>query len=692
MDLLRIEQQRQALEENLQELRRSLKYWQTFEAEYEGLKEEIVERGGQGVDQAKLDEIAKTYEGELVTESVVRELAGLNKNGIAPRSAQQIVRDLERRLEYVQKNVETIQRRFFGAEAKLEEFDFAARRESGGEEMLPLTDIIEELDDDDNVVMSRLIQPEKSQAKLVESLRKAGLTDEDLEGGHKPEEKPPKPAITNASTPVRTVTPHIQKCEPSTPDISAANGDSTHEEPSSHRPPFRKKSVSFAADTKSAPEVIRSDSEDGKKSVTFAEKVAVAPAAPPPDTRTVQFSPQIEEIPPQPLGPSSPAIAARFEAQAGSDLQRELRTSFKPGDRVKMLNMNDEVVQEEIVIPESESEEDAKIRREMLEYHLNEVGHVVAQIDLDNDDYDYEDDNDDDTSSHITSSTYLDDEDTPYTSGLSEDDDDDDEEEEDEDEYGRTKGKVISEEYHKKMMEMQNRLIGNLGPSPNDEDLQNIDSEINPEDVRRLVIREKRNSTTSIASDSSDKKAKKRVSFAESLDVAEPDSLPLKARKHVDGETVPPMSDLAPERSMGAAYPIISQEVQSKTSKLKQDHPRRRAGNSDLIATNMGLDGSSDCPSGPPGRVLADSLVERPSSSKHTSAPSIEPDLVTERRQLAAEYYRRRNEIVRQQGGFKVNRNEEEEMGELMEERPDGSVKKVSRFKAARIQPRPPLQ
>lgn len=42
MDLLSLEQQRQALELNLEKLRQSLKHWQTWEAEYEGLKEEIL--------------------------------------------------------------------------------------------------------------------------------------------------------------------------------------------------------------------------------------------------------------------------------------------------------------------------------------------------------------------------------------------------------------------------------------------------------------------------------------------------------------------------------------------------------------------------------------------------------------------------------------------------------------------------
>ena len=40
-----LESQRVRLEENVAGLRKSLQYWQTWEAEYEGLKEEIIALG-----------------------------------------------------------------------------------------------------------------------------------------------------------------------------------------------------------------------------------------------------------------------------------------------------------------------------------------------------------------------------------------------------------------------------------------------------------------------------------------------------------------------------------------------------------------------------------------------------------------------------------------------------------------------
>ncbi|KAI7367451.1 hypothetical protein KC354_g3428 [Hortaea werneckii] len=742
MDMLKIEQQRQALEGNLQQLRQSLKYWQAFEAEYEGLKEEILD-AQPNVDAAKLDALSTAYDGKLVTKQVIRELAGLDKG--TPRTGQQIVRDLERRVEYVQKNCEVIQRRFFDAEAKLEEFDFAAMRDAenflgaGGSagEGFPLTEIHEELDEDGNVISSRLERPEEKQARLVESLRKAGLTTDDLEEGGEQEQQPTtplKPAITNASPPPSSVaSPALagpsrvqgERGSVSSSDLPSTTGDSTQENETPRRPQVRKKSVSFTADTKESPELVRVDSEEGRKSVSFNDKIAVAPAAPPPDARTVQFSPQVEEIPPQSLGPPGPAqTGGQLPSQTEKDssqkapsassaqdtlgktkeaeleIQKELRASFKPRDRVATLDDDEEVVSKDVVIPEDEDEEDAQIRREMLDYHLNEVGHVVAQMDL-NDDDDYNDDDfaedddydDDETSSHFTGSSFQGDEDSPFTSGLSDD--------EDEDEYGRTKGKVITDDYRQQMLEMQKRLIGNLGPAPEGEDVAEVDPELDPNDVRKLVIRDKRSSMSSDNSDGAEKKAggKKRVSFAEELDVAEkPEPSPAKAGTHQEDGPVAPIAETvaekpattAPQAAPGATPPP------AKTSRFKKarNPPQQETIPPPTEApTNPNNITDFDSPTGPAGRTLAETLIERPaaaSSNKPTKgkAPSLDdPDPIAERRQLAADYYRRRNELIRQQGGFKGNRDEDEALGELMEERPDGRVRKVSRFKAARIQP-----
>ncbi|WPH02639.1 Hypothetical protein R9X50_00550400 [Acrodontium crateriforme] len=666
MDLSRVEVQRQALEVNLQQLRQSLKHWQTLDAEYEGLKEAVLV-DPVGLDSAALQQIATTYDGELVDEKTILELTGLDKD--SPRSAQQIATLVEKRQEYVQSNIDTLQRRFFDAEAKLEEFDFAASRDS--ETGLPLTEILEELDDDDNVISSTLSQPEATTSKLVESLRKAGLSADDV-GLSSGNTEPLKPAITNIAP---SISPHgglSDKYANWNPSETGADNDEQH---GANKTPTRKKSVSFAADTKESVEMVRIDSDEGKKSVSFADKVAVAPAAPLPDSRSVSFSTDVEEIPSQASGStvtskdvsptviggvpqsSSEATTPSVSSMAQSDLQKDLRASFKPGEKVIQINDDDELEGEQVVLPENETEEEARTRREMLDYHLHEVGHIVAQINLDDDGYgeEYDDDEeeDDDESSRYAGSTHPDDEDTPYTSNHSDFDNDDDDDDE-EDEFGRTKRRVITDEYRKEMMEMEKRLIGNLGAEPQDEDLAGM--EIDPSDVRRLVIRDKPESLSSATSESNEKKpngGKKRVSFAEEVDIAaEAEPTPIKAQKHHQGENAAPVSVTIAER-----------QIKSKPRTFDPD----------------------DTPTGPAGRTLAETLVERPSVAAPLAGPS-EDDPVMQRRELAAEYYRRRNDMIKQQGGFKKDEDDEEENGELMEER-DGKLKKVSRFRAARMKP-----
>ncbi|KAF2482411.1 Prefoldin subunit-domain-containing protein [Neohortaea acidophila] len=686
MDLLRLEQQRQTLEDNLQKLRQSLKHWQIWEAEYEGLKEEIQTAGAEP-SVSQLEELAKSYNGELVTEKEIREIVRL-ETGSDPRSAQQIIGLIERRQEYVQKNIDTVQRQFFDAEAKAEELAFAAANSTASEGTgLPLTEIHEELDEDGNVISSHLSQPEQTTADLVASLRKAGLKDGDFEGiasAAQPKTEDLKPAITNLSPLITSHPIHVEKRTNSDTPMSRTSSSGAED---LERPSSRKKSVSFTADTKPPEERPRTLSQEGRKSVSFAEKVAVMPAAPPPDSRSVSFSPNVEEIPPQPLGPPSPDVRPGNT----QDASQTSGVASKAVVDVPNQNGTDEVaVDDAPVIPTTDSPEDARLRREMLEYHLNEVGNVVAQIDLDEGDMDMEDD-EDDGSSFFTSSEYRDDdndnndEDTPYTTGHSES-------EESEDEFGRLKGGVITPEYREQMEALQRRLIGNLGPEPKDEEMASAASSApDPKDVRRLVIRDKRHSTSSASSDNSEKKGagKKRVSFADALDVAEaPGSPPLKAQKVLEGENVAPVASSVLERTTATSHslppnamPASSIPKSARAAPIIDDSPTQ-AGSSALD------DDDDDRPSGPPGKTIADTLTERTPSSRTAVAPGAdEGDPILERRELATEYYRRRNDFIRQQGGFKATSDESEGLGELMEERPDGQVKKVSRFKAARIQP-----
>jgi len=680
MELTEIERQRRLLEENVQKLRQSLKHWQIWEAEYEGLKEELVATGPEQLTAEVVSEICKSYDAALVTEKEIRDLAGQANPESPPRHRAQILGAISRRQEYVQRNIETISRQFFVAEGKLEEFAFASVTASGvygdgiGEDDdddepaggLPLSEIHEELDEDGNVIRGEVRRPEETTGKVLERLRMAGLSEKDLgASGSKVEEV--KPAAPTSPTSPTQLSPAIKPMG-SAKDVAVSDAEG------GERPTIRKKSVSFSADTKESPKKPRADSDEGKKSVSFADKVAVARAADPPDNRSVSFSPAVEEIPAQTDVGDSPPQAQQGDQipiNTDPDSQKDLRAYFKPGDKVFEVNEENETTKPHIVMPTDESEEDAAIRREMLDYHLNEVNNIVATMELDDPDDDEHDD------SEYTTSEYQD-EDTPYTSGLSDSD------AEDEDEFGRSKRPAVTDAYRDEMEALKARLIGNLGKValPDEVDGNDADVELDPADARRLVIREK--PSTSDTSDGEKKPtatSKKRVSFAEELDVAKPSSPPHKATKPIENETVAPIVGGVTERSTAASPSLPTALPPQKLSRFKQDRVAPAPADNDTQDDNTT---SGAPPTGPPGIPMADTLLER----KPTAARAPDPDgydPLLARRELASEYYRRRNDMVREQGGFKVQRDEDEDLGDLMEERDDGQVKKVSRFKAARL-------
>lgn len=381
----------------------------------------------------------------------------------------------------------------------------------------------------------------------------------------------------------------------------------------------------------------------------------------------------MEEIPAQSTSIDSPQVQPTDGTPVitDPDSQKHLRGYFKPGDRVFEVNEDTETTQPHIMMPAGESEEDTNLRREMLSYHLNEVQNVVATMELDD-----PDDEHDDSHSDFTTSEYQD-EDTPYTSGLSDSD------AEEEDEFGRSIRPAVTDEYRDEMEALKARLIGNLGKVALPEDTADdadADEELDPADARRLVIRGKRSSiasNTDSASDGEKKSAagKKRVSFAQELDVAQPESsAPHKPSKPVEAEPVAPIIEGVVERKPTASASIPAATAPEKMSRFKKAR----------VAPEPEEDATPGAPTGPPGIPMADTLLERsPAAAKAPDADGYDPLLA--RRELASDYYRRRNDMVREQGGFKSSKAEDEDMGDLMEERDDGQVKKVSRFKAARL-------
>jgi len=166
---------------------------------------------------------------------------------------------------------------------------------------------------------------------------------------------------------------------------------------------------------------------------------------------------------------------------------------------------------------------------------------------------------------------------------------------------------------------------------------------------------------------------KKSVRFAEELDV-QPSTIstpPPKAEP-----VAAPLSDSVLERSSTSQEAATTSDVKpQKVSRFKLD---RMVPSTD--ATPPKIEQTAE----EKDQVLLDRVMERPSVESSAAAPEVnEFDPELQQRQLASEYYRMRNNMIRQQGGFKPTAEDLDQP--LMEER-DGKVKKLSRFKAARMQ------
>lgn len=171
-----IESRRLQLEEAASKLRKALDHWATWEMEYQILKEELQAAGSPL--PAQMVEIGRNMQGKLVNEEEVDELLG--KNLPTKRTANQVIDMISRRLDYVQQNREKIEEQFEKAQKQLEAFEMLTDNGLENEEGLPMMDIEEQLDDDDNVVSSNVSQPGKVAPELVEALRKAGVHQEEL--------------------------------------------------------------------------------------------------------------------------------------------------------------------------------------------------------------------------------------------------------------------------------------------------------------------------------------------------------------------------------------------------------------------------------------------------------------------------------------------------------------------------------
>ncbi|PNS16214.1 hypothetical protein CAC42_6321 [Sphaceloma murrayae] len=586
--------------ENLAPLKTSLRHWQTWDAEYEGLKEDLDSLD----DAAGLQEIirlAAEFGGDLVTENEIRHLAGVDKGSY--KDTRQIIGIIERRQECkhpqyvftvdgvlriidVQRNISTITKQLAAAQAQL---DGSKDDQSiaNGDSVLPISEIVEQLDDDDNVISSRVVDPRETADGLVETLRKAGVS------------QTPGPTLNH---------------EKSGSDITTSRSRDLDSELSQDP-------------VVSTTNAIRTT---GPQTLTQQVQSASVDADAERPTRKAPLTDSV-----------SPSL---------------LKGSFSEGDRVIELNDDDEFIGSTAVMPTDESPEDAQLRREMLSYHLNEVGNVVAEMDIlegESDDEDYEDLED------------LDD--VSETSDMSEV----------EDEHGRSLRSALTDDYVKQMKDLERRLTGNsmknLGPQPEGVVLPGpsatADSTLREAPPRPQQSRE----TTATA---------KSVRFAADLDVSP-----------APAEMVMPQVQNKPGQPRETHGISLSSTVKERPSKSADDHNQDPVISKPTKVSRFKQGRVAEPPNtkapviqstSEPTLTISESVLER--ATTRSPASPLEPDELDpeiHRRQLTAEYYRMRNKMIQQEGGFKMT--EEDKETPLMEEQEDGKLQKVSRFKAARL-------
>jgi unconventional prefoldin RPB5 interactor 1 len=161
-----LEDLRQKLETNITKLRKALSYWQTWEAEHEGLNEELQELGEDASAEDMYD-VGTGIGGDVVTEQGMlenftvkwavmltlldmRELVGLGKS--PRRTRDQVISSIKGRMETGRRNAQTVQKQLNAAEEKLSDMAMASYEKDDDGKGPPMMEIYEELDEDGNVI------------------------------------------------------------------------------------------------------------------------------------------------------------------------------------------------------------------------------------------------------------------------------------------------------------------------------------------------------------------------------------------------------------------------------------------------------------------------------------------------------------------------------------------------------------
>ncbi|KAJ5225323.1 hypothetical protein N7468_006548 [Penicillium chermesinum] len=344
---------------------------------------------------------------------------------------------------------------------------------------------------------------------------------------------------------------------------------------------------------------------------------------------------------------AQPAVnAATSDASPAPPPETKTSSQEEAGEELDLSQPVSLVTDEDRSVPPvtdvEESAEDARLRREMLQYGIDEVGAIVAELELDEEGSEFS----------------VDDEDFEFGT-----------DDEDEDEFGRSHTE-LTEEYHQQMRELEKRLTGremlNMGKDvraiPENVQIQEAEPEVE-------LIEEVPMGDASKRSEK-DKKAKKRVAFADELDIAPSSEGPsIEQLPSAEKRTLPPMPEAPPladaiiERTDRVPESHQNAEAPKKVSRFKSARAAVQAPSGLAASTSSpGFPGpqpvrkqanavpsaippalfpatpsepkpfltpiadNSDTPSAPQppqGKTLADMLVERETARGPVNAPSL---------------------------------------------------------------------
>lgn len=635
MDLEMIETQRTTLESNMSKLRQSLQHWQAWEAAYEDLREEI---GLLPANIALRDvkNLVTGLENKLLTEKEVRDVFGLDRDTI--RSTEQVMSLLSRRIEYVRENVASLQRQL----GKIEESgrvngeQRVGNGEARDEEGLPVTEIFEELDEDGNSVSGRVSHPAENAEEVIDLLRRAGVENAGENGSGNGASDAARAQsgeqIASSQNVQRSSQARAESGEESSPVQVAEATTSIEQSPRS----LPTRSVSFAEGTKEK-------SEEEKPFSTRLTSKGLRKPNPAPNV-----------------------------------------TQALPSDsRVWEVDENDKPVNfTSPHIPVDESPEDARLRREMLQYSMAEVGAIVAELELEEGDE--------------SDGSFSDDDDDVEDDALSRSSNDSEE-----DIHGMSRRSHLTDEYRDEMLELEKKLnaqmVQNVGPRP---DAHEIRSQVHvPPSPSNS--RERTDADEAIRRDQMS--AVKEVRFADDLDIANGQRKSAAKKTSSSDETSQSPPDAVKNSIIERNAPKITPQSSTPSpppAKISKFKAARLA----AAANNSNPPQPAIKPSTAP---LAANIIERPvKQPKTTHEPPQEPDALDPellKREVQADYYRQRSRLIRKQGGYKkVMDRMEHDLDDEDEDKDEGNLddvitessqaagdpeppKKVSLFKAARV-------